>query len=38
MLGLTRAIEVANIVAFLLSDAATTITGTSIVIDGGYTL
>ncbi|MCS2306614.1 SDR family oxidoreductase [Bacteroides xylanisolvens] len=38
ILGLTRAIEVANIVAFLLSDAATTITGTSIVIDGGYTL
>lgn len=38
ILGLTRAIEVANTVAFLLSDAATTITGTSIVIDGGYTL
>lgn len=38
ILGLTKAIEIANIVAFLLSDAATTITGTSIIIDGGYTL
>lgn len=38
ILGLTKAEEVANVVAFLLSDAATTITGTSIVIDGGYTL
>lgn len=36
-LGVTKAIEVANTVVFLLSDAATTITGTSIVIDGGYT-
>lgn len=38
VLGLTRAVEVANLVAFLLSDATRTITGTSIVIDGGYTL
>lgn len=38
ILGITRAIEVANIVAFLLSDATTTITGTSIIIDGGYSL
>lgn len=38
ILGLTKAVEVANTVAFLLSDATTTITGTSIVIDGGYTL
>lgn len=38
ILGLTKAEEVANVVAFLLGDAAKTITGTSIVIDGGYTL
>ena len=38
VLGITKAIEVANVVAFLLSDATITITGTSIVIDGGYTL
>lgn len=37
-LGITKAEEVANVVAFLLSDATKTITGTSIVIDGGYTL
>lgn len=37
-LGLTKAEEIANVTAFLLSDAAPTITGTSIVIDGGYTL
>ncbi len=37
-LGVTKAEEVANTVAFLLSDATKTITGTSIVIDGGYTL
>jgi len=34
----TTASEVANLVAFLLSDATKTMTGTSIVIDGGYTL
>ena len=38
VLGLTSAAEVANLVAFLLSDATRTMTGTSIVIDGGYTL
>lgn len=38
ILGITKAEEVANVVAFLLSDATKTITGTSIVIDGGYTL
>lgn len=38
VLGLTTAEEVANLVAFLLSDATKTMTGTSIVIDGGYTL
>ena len=37
-LGPSSAIEVANLVAFLLSDATKTITGTSIIIDGGYTL
>ena len=37
-LGLSKAEEVANVVAFLLSDAAKTITGTAIVMDGGYTL
>lgn len=35
-LGLCAAEEVANLVVFLLSDAVRTITGTSIVIDGGY--
>ena len=34
-MGVTDPEEVANTVAFLLSDAATTITGTSILIDGG---
>ena len=38
ILGITKAEEVANVIAFLLSDATKTITGTSIVIDGGYTL
>lgn len=35
-LGLSTAEEVANVVVFLLSDAVKTITGTTIVIDGGY--
>lgn len=34
-MGVTEPIEIANTVAFLLSDAAKTITGTSILIDGG---
>ena len=34
-MGVTEPIEIANLVAFLLSDAAKTITGTSILIDGG---
>lgn len=38
ILGLVKAEEIGNVVAFLVSDAAKTITGTSIVIDGGYTL
>ena len=34
-MGVTEPIEVANTIAFLISDAAKTITGTSILIDGG---
>ena len=34
-LGVTEPVEVANTIAFLLSDAAKTITGTTILIDGG---
>jgi len=34
-LGVTGANEVANVIAFLLSDATKTITGTSILMDGG---
>ncbi len=37
-LGITEPYEVANIIAFLLSDATKTITGTSIKIDGGATI
>lgn len=37
-LGPTEPYEVANLIAFLLSDATKTITGTSILIDGGATL
>ena len=37
-LGITKATEIANMVAFLLSDAVPTMTGSSIVIDGGYSL
>ena len=35
-LGKVKADEIAQMVAFLLSDAVKTITGTTIVIDGGY--
>lgn len=38
LLGTINSIEVANLVAFLLSDATKTITGTSLLLDGGYTL
>lgn len=34
-LGITEVNEVANVIAFLLSDATKTITGTSILMDGG---
>lgn len=36
-LGITKAEEIGNTIAFLLSDATHTITGSTIVIDGGYT-
>ena len=38
LLGVIEPIEIANTVAFLLSDATKSITGTSILLDGGYTL
>ncbi len=38
LLGATEPVELANTVAFLISDATKTITGTSLLIDGGYTL
>lgn len=38
LLGVSKAIEIANLITFLLSDATMTITGSSIVIDGGYTV
>lgn len=38
LLGMTSAVEIANMTGFLLSDAVKTMTGTSIVIDSGYTL
>jgi NAD(P)-dependent dehydrogenase (short-subunit alcohol dehydrogenase family) len=38
LLGVIDPLELANTVAFLLSDATKTITGTSLLIDGGYTL
>ena len=34
-LGVSKPVEIANLVAFLLSDATNTITGTSVLIDGG---
>jgi NAD(P)-dependent dehydrogenase (short-subunit alcohol dehydrogenase family) len=36
-LGLGEPQDVAHAVAFLLSDAARWITGTTLVVDGGYT-
>lgn len=33
--GITEPIEIANAIAFLLSDLSKTITGTSLVVDGG---
>ena len=36
-LGIVKAEEIAETVAFLLSDAVKTMTGTTVVIDGGYT-
>ncbi len=37
-LGEVTPSEIANMVGFLLSDAVRTLTGTSIILDGGYTL
>jgi NAD(P)-dependent dehydrogenase (short-subunit alcohol dehydrogenase family) len=37
-LGVIDPVEIANTVAFLLSDATKSITGTSVLLDGGYTL
>ena len=37
-LGLCKSTEVANLVAFLLSDEVKTMTGAALVLDGGYTL
>jgi NAD(P)-dependent dehydrogenase (short-subunit alcohol dehydrogenase family) len=38
LLGVIDPVEVANTVAFLLSDATKSVTGTSLLLDGGYTL
>lgn len=38
MIGITQSEEIANVVSFLLSDATKTITGSSIVIDGGLSI
>jgi NAD(P)-dependent dehydrogenase (short-subunit alcohol dehydrogenase family) len=38
LLGVIDPVEIANTVAFLLCDATKSITGTSLLLDGGYTL
>jgi NAD(P)-dependent dehydrogenase (short-subunit alcohol dehydrogenase family) len=38
LLGAIDPIEIANTVAFLLSDATISITGTSMIVDGGYSI
>jgi len=38
ILGMINPIEIATVICFLLSDSTTSITGTSIVVDGGYTI
>ncbi len=38
VLGISDSFEIANMVAFMLSDAVTTMTGSSVVLDGGYSL
>lgn len=38
LLGMTSAVEIANMTGFLLSDSVKTMTGTAIVMDSGYTL
>lgn len=38
LLGLTQPEELANLVAFLLSDSVKTLTGTGIILDGGYSI
>ena len=37
LLGLGEAVDIANACIYLLSDAAKWITGTTLIIDGGYT-
>lgn len=38
LLGAIEPVEIANLVSFLMSDQVKSLTGTSIVLDGGYTL